>query len=222
MRMIAVNLSLIFVLFLQCATSTKVTTNEDAVKVEDLVGQYRYIADSVLNPNGSYFESLTLDFDSTFLYEVRQNSFINYKTTGQWTFVSNHIVLKTDASFPGPAIRRKECDGLSIIKTYSQSGVPMNFVVLAKTDQGSDTIIYSSNSGNVQVRSQGLKDAVVQSSSGVTSPQFNINEGKCSEVIVTLPSRRVFEFERWKLKGNKIQPLNSIGQEQRYFLHQTQ
>lgn len=209
---------MLFTLF-QCTVGSKVANVHSSIKTNDVVGMYRYDPDSVQVPNRDYHESLLLSPDSTFIYKVRQGSFIDYSTTGSWDISEGYITLQTDATFPRATLERRECSTVTEIRVYGQSGESIHFVLFGSTLNGRDTTIHSTTIGKVELADLGLRNAVVLSTSGIASPAFDIKQNECSKIRIKLPKRRFFDNERWKWKDGKIIPLNSRGAEQSYYLY---
>ena len=209
-----------------CLSGCMVTKGVDAKMPTDLqsevAGTYQYVPDSIPNPNITYREVLRLDLDSTFTYETRQNSFINYSTTGTWSVEGNSIVLLTDESYPRATVSKTQCEGSSKVKVSDLSGSPINFALVCKLSNQRDTTMYSSTAGIMKLPNLHLQDVSAVSSSGIASQVFSISQDTCVQVNIVLPNRRVFNQEKWRLFNGNIVPLNNFGEEQNYYLYPTQ
>ncbi|TXF87584.1 hypothetical protein FUA23_18540 [Neolewinella aurantiaca] len=209
-------------LLFQCTVNKVVNADQLAGPPVEIIGVYRYVPDSVSVPNRGYREILQLNVDSTFTYEVRQGGLVNYSTMGTWGFDDNHVILLTDASYPRATVEETECSNSSEVRVRNQAGDPINFVVSGKLQSGVDTILFSSTVGFMKLTNLDLKEVSVLSPSGIASPDFDVKKDECSLIKISLPNRRTFDYEKWRLLSGKIKPLSSRGETQGYYLHLSQ
>lgn len=80
--------------FLGCSKQKYLTVNKAKhVNQSSIIGLYEFKADSTLNENPKFSESVELKNDSTFLYKYKFGSFINIEISGTWKNTLTNLEL---------------------------------------------------------------------------------------------------------------------------------
>lgn len=213
----------IYILILACNTflilnckSKEVIIRNQFGDNDSIFGTYFFIGDSVNNPSPSFFESIELKKDSTFIYKSRRGGFIRTQLEGKWKLVDSTLTLNSYAP-EQETIESIECPNENFEKYLFD--IKDNKGYIFNYNLKIDNQWYEELYGLSILDSLSSPSSIqIISSSGIYSSEMKIDPSlHCYKVRIA--NKRQFINEKWKWYGNKLVPRGLNQEPANYFLY---